>query len=30
MTKEVPLLRGNTWVSIVPNAPAMTSYLKFE
>ncbi|USG66439.1 DUF3048 domain-containing protein [Brevibacillus ruminantium] len=30
LSKEVPLLRGNTWVSIVPNAPAITSYLKFE
>lgn len=30
LTKELPLLRGNTWVAIVPNAPEMTKYLHFE
>lgn len=30
MTKELPLLPGQTWVEIVPNAPGIARYLKFE
>jgi hypothetical protein len=30
LTKELPLLPGNTWVEIVPNAPSLSHYVKFQ
>jgi hypothetical protein len=30
MTKELPLLPGNTWVEIVPNAPSLSHYVKYQ
>lgn len=30
MTQEMPLLPGQTWVEIVPNAPGLAQHLKFQ
>lgn len=29
-TEELPLLAGNTWINIVPDAPGLTSELKYQ
>ncbi|MED1786235.1 MULTISPECIES: DUF3048 domain-containing protein [Brevibacillus] len=30
LTKEIPLLPGNTWVNIVPNTPSLDQHLSFQ
>ena len=30
LTKELPLLPGNTWINIVPNMPGLSSAVKFQ
>lgn len=30
LTKELPLLPGNTWINIVPNMPGLASAVKFQ